>query len=99
MSRTGRGRGHEERRSDDPLLALEPRAYLEALTGLPVARDGKVSCPFHDARTPSLHVYATPAGGWYCFGCGRGTSVYDLAADLWGLEPCGADFLELRRRL
>jgi len=58
-----------------------------------------VSCPFHDDRTPSLHVYETPAGGWYCYGCGRGSSVYDLAADLWGLETRGADFLEVRRRL
>jgi len=64
-----------------------------------VGRDGKVSCPFHEDRTPSLHVYETPAGGWYCFGCGRGTSVYDLAAAIWRLEPRGADFLELRRRL
>jgi hypothetical protein len=29
----------------------------------------------------------------------RGTSVYDLAAALWGLETRGADFIELRRRL
>ena len=95
----GRERGREERRSDDRLLALEPRAYVQALTGLPVGRDGKVSCPFHEDRTPSLHVYETPAGGWYCFGCGRGSSIYDLAADLWGLETRGADFLEVRRRL
>jgi hypothetical protein len=60
----GRARGREERRSKDPLLALEPRSYVEALTGLRVGRDGKVSCPFHEDRTPSLHVYETPAGGW-----------------------------------
>ena len=96
----GRGRGREKKcPSEDPLLALEPRAYVEALTGLSVGRDGKVSCPFHEDSTPSLHVYETPAGGWYCFGCGRGTSVYDLAAAIWRLEPRGADFLELRRRL
>ncbi|MCA1677995.1 MAG: hypothetical protein LC777_03100, partial [Actinobacteria bacterium] len=70
----GRARGREERRSEDPLLALEPRSYVEALTGLHVGRDGKVSCPFHEDRTPSLHVYETPAGGWYCYGCERGTS-------------------------
>ncbi len=40
-----------------------------------------------------------PPGGWYCFGCGRGTSVYDLAAELWNVEPRGAEFVELRRRL
>lgn len=69
MAGGGWVRGREERRSDDPLLALEPRAYVEALTGLPVGRGGKVSCPFHEDRTSSLHVYETPAGGWYCFGC------------------------------
>ena len=95
----GRARGREERRSEDPLLGLEPRSYVEALIGLRVGRDGKVSCPFHEDRTPSLHVYETPAGGWYCYGCERGTSVYDLAAALWGLETRGAGFIELRRRL
>jgi hypothetical protein len=44
-------------------------------------------------------VYETPEGGWYCFSCKRGTSVYDLAGPLWGLATRGADFLELRRRL
>jgi hypothetical protein len=30
---------------------------------------------------PSLHVYDTPARGWYCFGrCRRGGTIYDLAA-------------------
>jgi len=81
------GLGPARMRAEDPLLELEPRAYVE------------VSCPFHDDPTPSLHVYETPAGGWYCYGCRRGTSVYDLAAPLWGLETRGADFLELRRRL
>jgi hypothetical protein len=95
----GRPRGREERGSEDPLLALEPRSYVEALTGLRVGRDGKVSCPFHEDRTPSLHVYETPAGGWYCYRCERGISVYDLAAALWGLETRGAGFIELRRRL
>ena len=99
VAAAGWGRGREERRSEDPLLALEPRAYVEALTNLRVGRDGKVSCPLHEDSTPSLHVYETPAGGWYCFGCGRGTSVYDLAAAMWRLDTRGADFLELRRRL
>ena len=86
-------------RGDDPLLALEPRLYVDVLTGLEVGRDGKVSCPFHDDSTPSLHVYPTPAGGWRCYGCHRGGSVYDLAAPLWGLGTRGADFVELRARL
>jgi hypothetical protein len=86
-------------RRDDPLRAIEPAVYVEALTGQRVGGDRKVPCPFHDDTSPSLHVYETPEGGWYCFSCKRGTSVYDLAAPLWGLATRGADFLELRRRL
>ena len=98
VAAAGWGRGREERRSEDPLLALEPRVYVEALTGLAPGRDGKVSCPFHEDRTPSLHCYAGSAG-WFCFGCGRGGSAYDLAAELWALETHGDDFRVLRRRL
>jgi CHC2 zinc finger/RepB DNA-primase from phage plasmid len=90
-------------RSDetDPLLCIEPAVYVERLTGMRVPRHRKVVCPFHAPdRTPSLHVYADPARGWYCFGCGRGGSVYDLAAHLWLTEPPrGRAFVELRRRL
>lgn len=42
----------------DPLLAIAPGVYVEALTGLTAGRDGKVRCPFHQDRSPSLH----PAG-------------------------------------
>jgi hypothetical protein len=58
-----------------------------------------VSCPFHTDATPSLHVYPEPGRGWYCYGCGRGGSVYDLAALLWSISPSGRGFIELRQRL
>ena len=32
----------------------------------------------------SFHVYPTAEQGWYCFGCGRGGDVYDLARELSG---------------
>jgi hypothetical protein len=83
----------------DPLLALAPRDYVERLLGQPVGRSGKVLCPFHADRTPSLHVYPEPGRGWYCYGCGRGGSVYDLAALLWHTPPRGQGFTELRQRL
>lgn len=86
-------------RRDDPLRAIEPALYVEALTSQTVDRDRKVHCPFHEDANPSLHVYEGPEGGWYCFSCRRGTSVYDLAGPLWGLSTRGLDFLELRRRL
>jgi RepB DNA-primase from phage plasmid/CHC2 zinc finger len=81
---------------DDPLRGIPPGVYVPALTGQSVGRDGKVSCPFHEDRTPSLHLYERPEQGWYCFGCGRGGSIYDLAAELYGLLPRGRGFLRLR---
>jgi hypothetical protein len=86
--------------SSDPLLALAPRLYAERLLGQPVGRSGKVRCPFHEDGTPSLHVYPEPGRGWYCYGCGRGGSVYDLAALLWGRTGTrGSAFVALRDEL
>jgi CHC2 zinc finger len=58
-----------------------------------------VTTGFHDDHTPSLHVYDEPERGWYCFGCGRGGSIFDLAAILWHRETRGSDFQEVRRAL
>jgi hypothetical protein len=85
--------------SCDPLLMIAPAVYVEVLTGLCVPRSRKVSCPFHTDRTPSLHVYPTAVEGWCCFGCGRGGTIIDLAAHLWGLDTRGSDYYELRTRL
>ena len=85
--------------ASDALRAIPPRVYVARLTGQRVGRSGKVRCPFHDDRTPSLHVYEDPERGWYCFGCGRGGSAYDLAALLWQRDTRGKDFLRLRREL
>lgn len=85
---------------DDALRRVTPAVYVQALTGLEPGRDGKVSCPFHGTdRTPSLHVYDDPHDGWYCFGCGRGGSVFDLGAEVFGLSTRGREFVELRSRL
>ena len=85
----------------DPLEAIPPRVYVELLTGQRVGRSGKIRCPLHlhEDRVPSFHVYEHPGQGWYCFGCGRGGSVFDLAALLWRRETRGSHFLELRREL
>jgi CHC2 zinc finger len=83
---------------DEPLLSIPAPVYVEALAGLIPGRDGKVACPFHEDRTPSLHVYEGD-GGWYCFGCGRGGSVIDFAAELFGIEPRGEGFRQLRERI
>ena len=84
---------------DDDLRSIAPTAYVELLTGHAVGRDRKARCPFHEDRIPSLHAYPTPERGWHCFSCGRGGSIFDLAAHLWGVEPRGRGFLELRDEL
>lgn len=88
--------------SDDPLLGVAPPVYVEALTRREVGRDGKAQCPFHaggEERTPSLHAYPTAEAGWTCFaGCGGG-SIVDFGALLYGIEPRGRGYHEIRRRL
>jgi hypothetical protein len=101
-ARLGSKRWHEDgdrKGVADPLDSIAPRMYAELLTGQPVGRDGKITCPFHADRTPSLHVYDEPERGWVCYGCGRGGTIIDFAATLWGIEPRGDGFHELRRRL
>ena len=53
-------------------------------------RAGFIKCPFHtEDRTASLKLY--PGGrGWHCFGCNRGGSVIDFAAELFNLSPLDA---------
>jgi hypothetical protein len=87
------------RNGGDALLTIAPSTYVRVLTGRSPGRDGKVCCPLHADDTPSLHVYPEPAHGWFCFGCQRGGSIFDLAAALWGLQTRGPNFLELRSRL
>lgn len=85
----------------DPLLSIEPPLYVEALTGQSVGRDGKVPCPLpdHEDRTPSCHVYDDPERGWYCYGCGRGGTIYDLASAISDLGTRGEEFRRLRHWL
>ena len=85
--------------ASDPLRSITPAAYANVLLGVTVDRSRKIKCPFHEDRTPSLHLYPTAEEGWYCFGCGRGTSIYDMAAAVWKTGTRGREFLELRCRL
>jgi len=85
--------------SDDPLLGIPASVWAEALTGREVGRDGKVRCPLHEDRTPSMHVYDEADRGVWCFGCEQGGDIYTFAGLLWGLERRGGDFHEIRRRL
>jgi hypothetical protein len=79
------------------LLAVPAAEYARVLAGLAPDRAGKVRCPFHPDRTPSLQLYAD--GGFFCFGCRRGGSIFDFAAHLWGITPREQGFTELRSRL
>jgi hypothetical protein len=79
------------------LLAIPAAEYTRILVGLAPDRAGKIRCPFHPDSTPSLQLYAD--GGFFCFGCRRGGSIFDFAANLWGITPRERGFIELRSRL
>jgi hypothetical protein len=89
----------------DPLQTIAPTRYVSALTGRTPGRDGKIHCPFHPDRTPSLHVYPTPQQGWTCYGCTTptgtplGGDIYTLASLLWHTPTKGHDFHTLRHWL
>lgn len=52
------------------------RAGADSLKGL---------CPFHDEKTPSLHVRPSH-GTFHCFGCEEGGSVFDFIMKVEGLD-------------
>jgi hypothetical protein len=89
------GRTHLDRE----LLAIGAAEYVRVLADRSPNREGKVLCPFHSDRNPSLQIY--PDGGFYCFGsgCGAGGTIFDFAGRLWGISPRGPGFIELRERL
>jgi hypothetical protein len=83
---------------DRRLLAIPAAEYVYALTGLTPDRTGKIHCPFHEDRTPSLQLYQD--GTWYCYGaCHAGGSVFDFASRIWSTGTKGQEFLRLRARL
>jgi hypothetical protein len=97
-----RARGNRETRRaghpvDRALLAIPAADYARMLTGSQPNRAGKIVCPFHEDHDPSLQLYDD--GSFYCFGCGRGGSIYDFAGALWGCETKRRAFLDLRARL
>ncbi len=55
--------------------------------------------PVHEDRTPSLHVSRHRERGWCCFSCGPWRNDLRLAAGMWGMNPRGREFIELRERL
>jgi hypothetical protein len=103
-SPTAAGRLPAQRRAstvplDGDLRAIPAAEYVRVLAGLVPDGEGKVLCPFHRDRNPSLQLYGD--GGFYCFGsgCGAGGTIFDFASRMWGVSPRGAGFVELRERL
>lgn len=92
-------------REQDPLHQIAPAQYVRLLTGQAPNSEGKIICPFHPDRKPSLHVYPTPQQGWTCFGCTNpdgkplGGDIYTLASHLWSIPARGKSFLDLQARL
>jgi hypothetical protein len=84
---------------DDVLLNVPASEYVPILTGRQLGRDFKVACPFHEDRTPSMHAWPDASRGFCCFGCGRSGDIYTFGGLLYGLEPRGPEFREIRRRL
>jgi hypothetical protein len=82
---------------DDPLKRIPAAEYLPALTGKLVSASGRTRCPMrdHPDEHPSAKTYGTR---WVCFSCGARGGIIEAAAEAYGLEPRGADFLRLRDR-
>ncbi len=82
----------------DPLRAIPLAAVFEVLVGEVVPHSGMVRCPLpgHEDRVPSCRIGHEL---FHCFGCGRGGSLVDLAAELWGIAPRGAGYFEINERL
>lgn len=83
---------------DDPLKRIPADVYVPTLCGREPNSRGDVVCPLHDDTNASLHIYADD-GGWYCFGCEAGGSIIDFASALWGIDPHGKGYHDIRRRL
>jgi DNA primase len=64
-------------RVDSKRLNEIPILDVAGKLGIHVGRDRKAICFIHDEKTPSL-AFFTNKNTWYCFGCGKGTSVIDL---------------------
>jgi len=52
--------------------------------------------PDHPDEDPSTKRYGTR---WYCFSCGADGTIIDAGAAVYDLEPSGAGYYEIRRRL
>ena len=104
MALASRPRGPRRPPRRDPLSRVDPPAYFRALCSLEVpAGGGMVRCPLpdHHEELPSCRVWPTAERGWWCFGCARGGTIYDLASLMvggpWGSGLRGDTFRRASR--
>jgi DNA polymerase len=77
--------------TDKPSQEEKQLPHLASLVEQPWV-DGKLSCPFHDDGTPSLHIYEDH---YHCFGCGAHGDRVDWLMFVHGLSRAEAlDALE-----
>ena len=89
---------------EDPARGIPPRDYFRVLASRDPCEYRFLQCPnpAHKGgqeRTPSCEVYDTPEEGWYCWGCGAGGSIYDLAAVMLGVGSGPAITKEVMREI
>ncbi|HEY4279696.1 MAG TPA: hypothetical protein VGM91_15835, partial [Conexibacter sp.] len=72
--------------NDDPYKTIAPATYFVELAGVDVVGYGLIRCPApdHDDDHPSCNVGDDADTGWWCHGCARGGTIYDLASVLLG---------------
>lgn len=84
-------------RATDPLLQLDVRSVWSDLTGLDLRGEAsRCPLPDHDDRFPSCGVKER---FWRCNRCDKGGSLIDLGAAIYGIEPRGRGFHDIRQRL
>lgn len=84
-------------RSADPLFALDLREVWTELTGYDLQGSAtRCPSPDHDDRFASCGVKER---FFNCMGCDAGGSIIDLGAYLYGIEPRGSGFFQIRDRL
>lgn len=69
------------------ISSIKERVHMQdvfAKYGLTV-KNGAISCPFHNEKTPSLRVYRNGTQ-WHCFGCGAGGDVISFVRLYFDLD-------------
>jgi energy-coupling factor transporter ATP-binding protein EcfA2 len=66
--------------SKDELRARLSMAYVSHRLGIPLDREGRGHCPFHDDTDPSYYLWEGDDGimRWWCQPCGFGGDIFDL---------------------